>query len=543
MDNLLSVTFAPAITKTAVLTNEPVKPVLSKLSTKRKSMGNVMLVATPFLVTGTYLVYKYIKYKYEEQPVGNTLVSWITSKLMKWTKQPNVNTGAVRTMFQQMNPISLKDVDNHTHPRSAAVRSGSAATMDLIASNLGKRTYFVQESPSDIRKQREGCRTYYWVKDLGVEFNRFNPHPEDIICMVDVDMYITKLPVMLAKWNQVYMISTFQPAAVSISTGEYSFRFDVNNRVHYSVSGGAQYEHQLWNYSSDVLLSVSRGFLGVIVTIAAYNVDRRQISEHHQIICLTPIKTISCPFIDLSKWITGSVLRRLEVVQGDFTRLSVQKKDARYVSTGKVDTYAVATIPVSQDEAIATQARINTVKLSIAQVKSATDLSDLNSAAILTEYHSQKKTEISDCVYPMEQAVKNYQFEPHSFDPDAKHSVTPFMHPLMDDCYAPDSTAGNDRRAIMGRVVEIRNGPIPITPMLQLAMDEFIEMLIPNDKVGTGIPVSQDEMYLRQNRPSQRAILDRGFNSIDNVSTKPVASFVKAETYDEVKDPRSEGVV
>jgi len=489
------------------------------------------------------LAINYVNYRWKRNPVGNNIASFYIDMLIRWTTQPNVNNGSVRTRFANTNPIAVREVNNHTHPKSAAVRSASSVMIELLANLLGKEVYFVQKSGSDERKGRPGCRTYYWAKDIGVSYQIFNPGKDDIIALIDVDMYIETLPYMLSNYVNIYMISTFQPSTVALTTGEYSFKFNENNEVEYTVSGGSKYQHKIWNYSSDVVLSVSAGFLHAYYTITAYNVDRRQISDHHQIVCLTPIKTFISPLLNMSYYIGGHIIDRLQVNQNGFIRMEIQTANGRYVSTGKAGTYCVATIPATQDESIATQSRINTVKLSVAQVKSSTNLDDLNAATILTEYHSQKVTNPSECVFPVEQSVHNYQFDPVSFDPNAKHAVIPYMNPLLDECFAPDICKSNEVRAILGRAVEIRNGLIPLTPKLVKFMEEFICGLVPDKLKGTGIPVSQDEMYLRQNRPTQKAILDRAGTSIDTVSRDSVQTFIKAETYNEIKDPRTISVI
>lgn len=500
----------------------------------------VLLVALSVVSFIGYVIYKFLLQAfYVSDPLGRVLFSHLLSWLISRAIQPRVDVKTVRKMFATSQIVKLKLPSNHTHPLSAAVRSSSVSTIELICHQLGKRPYFFQKSQSDVRNGRVGARTYYWGKDVGVEAAGFEPKDDDVIVMIDVDMYVD-MPDMLARHPHTYMISTFQPTTTGENQGEYTFSFDEEGRVSYVVSGGATYEHTVWNYSGDILTVSSRSIYLWSVTTTIYNIDRRQTDKHHQIICLTPMKTFTCPLFDLGRWLSGDKLERFAMADGGFNRLAVKKSDAIYVSTSKIGSTACATITSSDDDTISNLSSIGKVDLSLAQVKTVLDDTSSAEASILVEYHRQNAGKKTPFVFAAEESVKNYQYDPANHDPEAKAGVVPFMTPILDFCYAPVKSVCNDIACITGRLLEVQPpADLEITEFDKRLMEEFAELMVPESISGTGIPVDIDTVYDKQNRPTQRRLLDQGSMSTDLVSGEPIKSFQKGEVYGDIKDPRN----
>lgn len=502
----------------------------------------ILLLCIAVVLIFIYVLYRVtISFLKMDDPLGRVLYSKILSKLIKFTTQPLIDVSTIRKIFSNTIPIVVKETNNHTHPRSAAVRSASSGTISLICSMLGAQyaPYYCQLSKSDLRNGRDGCRSYYWAKDLGVDDQGFEPPPNSVIAMVDTDMYVD-MPTMLSQHVHTYMISTFQPTEVASECGEYSFTFDKDNVVNYTVSGGARYSHQIWNYAGDVIKTSSRVWFGFGVRTTAYNVDRRQISKHHQIVCLTPSKTFISPLIDLGYWLGGDALRRYDVSRGEFLRLRTKTKTDTIVSTALVGHTTSANISVALDDTLATTSKIGKIDLSIAQVKSVINDIDSEEAAILVAFHRNEVAYSEDVVFPVEHSIKHYQYEPHNFDPDALHQLQPFMSPIINPCYSPDKNRASDNACINGRIINVKaSEDITMTEFDRRCMEEFVERLVPDNMVGKGVPVDLEEVYDRQSRPSQRFILDQASMKIDFVTEDKIKSFQKAEAYSEIKDPRN----
>lgn len=89
--------------------------------------------------------------------------------------------------------------------------------------------------------------------------------------------------------------------------------------------------------------------------------------------------------------------------------------------------------------------------------------------------------------------------------------------------------------AIEERVNRIKPKLLKATNFDLTILDEFVKLLIPDGLAHTVHPYGFDEVYDRQSRPMQRAILDRAGIGED---PRLVQSFIKKEAYGEVKPPR-----
>jgi len=361
--------------------------------------------------------------------------------------------------------------------------------------------------------------------------------------MVDVDMYLD-MPTIMSKYPRVYMLSTFQPTKVADKGANYDFTFDEHNNVTYSVSGGDKYNHPVWNYANDVLLvSNPTDYLGLGLNwnTVIYSVERRQYDPHHQIILLVPIMIISSPLYPVTIWLQGTPLQELKlVIHKDgihFLRMDIMTQEGRKRSTGIANNYHCATVDADIDDTIASQVRISTTSITPHQIMSIVQSHDTSVCSILTEYHRRKIAYTADCVTPCEKSVNRYQFAPAKYDPNAKPNLIAFMSPIIPGLYSPDSCLNNEKRAVEGRVEEIKNSTITITAEIMRYINEFAceVVKIPHQLA----PVSQDAVFDKQHRPAQRAILHRAALSSDLVEpNRKIESFIKAEPYPDVKDPR-----
>jgi len=445
-----------------------------------------------------------------------------------------------REIFHETPNVATKEQENHTHPRSASIRNSAVYIVEEYAKLLGVDTYYVQRSAADVRSGRSGCRSYYWAKDFTAPCSGFNPKSGDLCAIMDTD-YHMDMPMMLGTYPSLYAISTFQPTTVAASLPEYSFTFDKAGRLDYRVSGGATYKHHLWDYGTDVLVASSKRWCGLWYDVTAYHVERRSIDDHHVLLILIPFLSLHSPLIDISKYIEGHRLKKFDVVDGEFLRMYVRNKDQMLVSTGKVGAWSSTSIDVKIDDAIANYALDQSGRITAAGIKPLlnTDFSP-HEALFLANYHRNKTSFIPPMVYPVEHSVYKYQFDPESFDPDAKPSLKPFMSPfILGGCYAPDSCENNDKRMVNGRVVEVRlkNKEIKDLSQFELSViNEFVELLLPHP--GMLHPVDIDEVYQRQNRPSQRNIIDAAVRHCLYTVKRGVDSFMKRESYEGPNDPR-----
>lgn len=503
----------------------------------------VMSTVTVALIA-TWVVKRYSHHN--ASPIGNMWSSKIISFLMRRTPQFKLYSNTVRKSFLTSANIISPDLplsNNHSHPIACVARNVSVLQMVHISREIGLQPYLVQMSSADLKTDYDGCRSYHWSKDLSVPPADFNPPDGCAVIIVDTDMYID-MPRTMAMFPRTYLISTFQPTKVADKGDNYDFTFDKDNNVTYSVSGGANYFHKVWNYAhDDLLVNVEGDMLGLGIwwKTVVYSIERRQYDSHHQIILLVPSRIIHSPLISISRWLKGNELSRLHIGVSknnmDFLRMDIVTKTGRFRSTGIAGSYQSATVKAEEDDTLASQSRVSTINISPHQVATTLNIHDVGVCSILTEFHRMKISYTPQSVTPMDQSINRYQFYPREYNPDAPHMLKPFMNPIIGGMYSPDATASNEARAVNGRVKEIKNEFIPMTNELTRYINEFAELLVPVS--GILHPKDIDTVYDKQHRPSQRAIVNRALlNSNLMDEDKPIESFLKAEPYDGPKDPR-----
>jgi hypothetical protein len=447
--------------------------------------------------------------------------------------EPVMEASLVRQQFTRTPISSSKPVMNHTHGLAASERAGATLFMERVASELGLTPNFVQRSRADVKAGREGSREHYWVKDLQVDPSPCNPPDHSMLCLVDVDQYLD-MPGFLAKHFKPTMIYTFQPSAVSRVATNYSFTFKSDNRVDYTVTGGAQYCHKVWNYSNDNLKIVTYHLLPPFVRAVSYLVDRRSMAPDHELIMLTPMGR----WRNLSAWLfnrylAGSQLNYLNVVQsGDFTRMMVKSREGVMISTGRVGEYLCTTISARADNAIAGIARTSKYDLSFPQVQAFVHGEKEESVQVYA-FHRANVAAKLDQVCPVPSGVRAYQYKPMTYQSDAKAPLQPYMQPLMHGAFCPARTKANEEMCVQERVTAVQPDELQMTPFLHRAMKDFVRFLIPVPN--RMFPTDHEEVLDRQARPSQRRLY---WMSAGLDPKRLISMFIKSEAYPNIKPPR-----
>jgi len=397
---------------------------------------------------------------------------------------------------------------------------------------------FYQMSASDQRRGRVGTRVHYWVKDLGAMETYTLLDDNDLIVMTDVDEHVD-MPTFMARVFKPILLYTFTPRTVACSAGEVSFTSS-NGIWTYDVSGGGAYAHQVWNYNHDVIRVSDRW------CAAVYHVDIRYCDANHSMILLTPIVrwSLTAYAYRWSQWLSSLEATPLERLNpttsdGQYNVMRVVTSNGMFVSIGRPGEYLEATISVQQFAEIKIVQQQSRHGIGRAELRHITE--DPGVAAMLISYFKHSHPALGPKVVAVDRSVLNYQMDVAKYDPEAKPAVVPFMTPFIaGQCYAPMLCANNDEAMVNGRILKIKPSNRPASNFMNRCMDEFIQHFW-GDDLGKMSPTGLDEVYVRQNRPSQRTIIEMG-----RWVSKPmriVKSFMKRETYDSVKDPRVIGTI
>lgn len=426
-------------------------------------------------------------------------------------------------------------VTGHTHGRSAALRSSASAFVDHLGPVVGKRPVYLQGSAADQRKGRTFSRHYRWGKDLNVEPQQVGKEVGDLTVMIDVDYHVD-MPSHLARNFRPLVMYTFQPATAAKADGDYKFCFAADGKVRYSVTGGGEYSHKLWNWKGDSV-SASRTILGIPITYSVFSVERRNVDVDHQLVLVSPMKK----FWGCWAWLAmcrapAASLGRLSPVDGEFVRLHVNTTDGIRISTAKVGGYLSADVDVRVDEAIASAAlTVNRIEHATVQSKMDFDgkQKEFRGSEILLEYH--RRGDPRAARIDVTSAVRSYQWvnEYRDYNPE-KPSMVAFMGPLFHGAFVPEKSKNNDLRMVKTRVADLKHRANSLTPILQQVMSEFIALF--THFTGSLRPVDIDEVYRRQGKPSQRRILDLAQHGR---RTQNANVMQKGEAYPNLNDPRA----
>jgi len=380
-------------------------------------------------------------------------------------------------------------------------------------------------SRADQRTGRMGDRSYYWAKDLTAAPAVFSPGRGDFLAMVDVDQYVD-IPAFLCDHFMPVILYTFQPSKVCQVTPEYSYTFDCENTVEYTVAGGARYVHQVWNYQNDNL-KISKTFLGIPYKTVTYLVDKRSVDENHQLILLTPLVKWVGLGAWLAKFLDGASLERFKPVVGDFLYTKVSGVDGLNVSIGRVGEYIERTISASDDSYFAIVARNSKVGLQLPHVLGKLD--NDRDAAVIYEFHKIQAAVSRSIIFippKHDPHVHSYQYDVNKYEAGAKPSLTSFMNPIVDGSFAPALTVGNEKQAVVGRILEVKNTS-HLDKFLVRVANEFVDLVLGNHKHKL-VPMELDDVWEKQDRPTQRQILKQAEFSYPQ---RKISSFIKRESY------------
>jgi len=434
----------------------------------------------------------------------------------------------------------------HTHPSAAAARTAATNFANSMAAYTGVGLYIVGMSRSDQRKNLRGSRQWFWAKDTNAENRADSPRRDDIEYICDVDYYLD-MPALLAERSKPTLLYTVVPETAASTYDDSSLQFTEDGALRTIVAGGGFYEHYLWNYASDSIITFGGTWLYPRVT--TYAVERKQVAVNRQLVLLTPIKVFKGIAAYLAAYLLeGRFLTRIKpIVYGKsgqaYVRFAVHTKSETLMTTGLPGSMLCATIPEHVDSALHEVATLSSTPIQIPTVVSwiagkeigERKLTDRTAAVMLTTYLRDCTRKPTYLVFPVEQGVRAYHYEPRHYDQAAKPKLQAFMSPLVHAAYAPVNDAASERQMVKGRITDLR-GPEPKPHAFRdQCMREYAEFVVQGAVLE---PVCSHVVEEKQTRPAQKQSLARAFLSGPYVR-KIVKCFIKAEAYASCKDPRN----
>lgn len=484
------------------------------------------------LATATKLLaYAWLK-EVDYRGIGSTLCDRISDN-------PTVESDLSRDAFDSTEVPKVSLTKGHTHPNAAAARNLGIRLAGSMALRMGVGLFVVQMSKADQRKGYRGNRQWYWPKDTNVDNRRDGTKPEDLMYICDTDYYID-MPAFLATHNKPVLLYTAVPSAATTKDQDSSTYFDEYGRLVTLVAGGGRYEHHLWNYAFDSI-TVRKTFLGIPYKLVTYAVERKQVSDHRQIILLAPIKVFRGFAAWLGIWLfEGNALKRFDPIEKTpcgltFVRFKVHTAESTLITTARPSTHLSCTVDADLDDAVATVARLGTTNLMLPTVASWLGKDQRAASAVLTEYHRRAVGKKMPTVFPVKQGVRAYQYDLATYDQEARPKLEAFMSPLVHEAFAPVTNVASEEQCVKGRINDLKKPEPGPCEFRDQCLREFIDL------VSEGLvlePVDYETVAAKQTTSAQKLSLMKAVLSGTHVKNV-LKCFIKAEAYQGIKDPRN----
>ena len=465
--------------------------------------------------------------------VVKRLFRWVEFKCTGLTNKPklleeykNYYPHDTRKLLDKVNYTPIPLPQQHTHSFSGGLRTGVARGIEDTIKLAGYIPYSISKAKRDIY---DGNRLPFFEKDLSQPFICDQLTSNHCIYMIDVDYYVDMNEIL--KIGNPVMVYTFDPtqAAINPKDRKHDYFYTINdNFVEYSVSGGGEYRHRVWNYSGDTI-SVIDKYKNLIV----YDIVQHRIAEdeNRKIVSFTP--TVSVPYPFYEGIVRSEPLKYKEYLQGEINVVSYEGN----LSTSTNGKYDVVTIDNRTYDAICVRQNLAT-KPTISDIERfmlatrpndptcAVDASLLKTGAIF-----QKPVVTT--------TVAHYQPAGPLITEDGKEVGNCMTKPLVEhpNLFA-NRSLNSDKNSIQERVTKLRNDNDPKPSYKQYAK-EFVEFVVPANKIGHGAPTSHSDVNDRQQRNLQKMRFELCKHELTVFGRNAIKAFNKAESQGACKPARN----
>jgi len=463
---------------------------------------------------------------------NNRTLYFTVSQILEFLQtKPAIESKRVRKSFQDQAMPSAELVDGHSHAEAARDRNIGSMFCKKLAHKLHRPAYSYQMSKSDQDFKVAGYRDWRWSKDIPIA-PRCQP-VKGMAYMVDVDYYVDMNRVLAGK-DHPLLVYTTQPSKVANSKGDTTHYFTKDNKLVSHVSGGAKYEHPLWNYNRDSVMAV-RKFCGIPICVTHCLVDQRHVNSEKKLVMFTPVGTwtgLSC--LLALWWINGEELTHLKPVTNGWSTLYSQSPEGLMVSIGRAGTYGEATVSADTLEQMFAADRLSKQSANVGSVASWAE-SNRKVGVIIADFIRENKEIKAPYVASISAGVIGYSADLTCDDND-KSTITPFMPAVVaGGCFAPAQDNKTTSWGVESRVTNLKQiRSLTINEEQRRRAVFFVKKVVNTGKLS---PVDFEAVWDNQTRTTQRAILEEASN-IGEVTDDTIASFMKREAYAKVGTPR-----
>jgi hypothetical protein len=425
------------------------------------------------------------------------------------------------------------------HALSGAIRDAARRLIDEAIQTAGGTKY--ELNPSTQSKATHRNHYHYAVGDLALDHRHDIPTGTSFIVGIDVDYYITEPEVVLQYMCPV-VLHTFNPVKVSGLDADTPFTIS-DNVVDYRVSGGANWQHRVWDWCESGEFVSSRVYLNWwqwIKTLPLRLIGMEKVG-YHKIHHCRP--WIDCPDRALVyttpqytlwrfKWLPHEItVRQLKHItyqdtnKPGWNRLTHITHDNKLmVSIGREGEHLSVTIPKEHLEMLSGLTASQSVTAKLISL----GYFDPVFTSMILQYFTGKKVN-------------------QSISPTIYKSIMPRVHwPVTSEADVPDISARQYTRPILSdsmlvpmirrwetmsesierRVTFVVNKKLPSNGIADM-IDKFVTTL--NRNIRNIHPLSIEETIDRLDKPSQQLQLKQVFETLDVTPRALIDAFNKNE--------------
>lgn len=483
-------------------------------------------IAGASVVAGIYLYRKTSHYAEVVRPRIHSIAIQYCSRKLNYDYRPK---------FRKFNLVKQSPPKGHPHPTAAHFRNVANASIDSFIHSVGYNVFSESMSQHDVENGNAGTRHFHHAKDLSMDY-RDDTRNDCIIKFVDVDYYVNMWK-YLSKAKPM-VIYTFDPLSVGGTIPDGCFTIAANHVV-LTMHGGATYQHQVWDFDTDCLtIDFWWGSVIYLVEFKLFNEDKNR-----RLIYLEPVRVVYGP---LAWCIPGKRLQRRHYGFGAVNCMKLMLDEPSY-SLGLAGENASVTIKETTLRSVMTrldlskQPSLSDVERIIREEKIA---EPIYAASILLTVLNDRLPIFLSSLYGTK--TKSHEIDEITYQSlyplvteDGKPSARMLDGPVViRGAVAPARSYNNDVKCVEDRILKVRNPNKPIPARFHQYRNEFCRLLVPDDKMHTGVPWQAYEVEECQTRPTQKAAADkvRAFPFLGKFS---VSSFQKAELYAKIGAPRN----
>nr|WPA70724.1 MAG: RNA-dependent RNA polymerase [Mystacina tuberculata nodavirus 1] len=441
--------------------------------------------------------------------------------------------------LNSLRTVTPKRATENGHAVSGAVRDAARRLINESIEAVGGSKFELNPNPNSTT----GLRNHFQfaVGDLAQDFRNDLPSENAYIVGVDVDYYITEPDVLLEHMRPV-VLHTFNPKKVSGFDADSTFTIQ-NNVVEYKVSGGAAWNHSVWNWcdAGEFIASrVRQNWKQWLLSLPLRMIGLEFVGYHKVHHCRpwedcpdrALVYTIPQYTVWRFKWIESEIqtrkLKRIEyqdVNKPGWNRLEYITTDNQLmVSIGREGEHAQVSIEKEKLDMLTGLSATQSVNARLIGMGH----KDPHYTSMIVQYYTGKKVAVSVAPTIFKPTMPRVHW-PVTSDADVPEvSARQYTKPIINDAMMIPMVKRWETmsESIERRVTFVANDKKPSDKIARIA-SEFVRLM--NGDIDQLEPLSIEETIIRLNKPSQQLQLRAVFEIIGVEPRNLIESFNKFE--------------